>query len=335
MSADSNVDPDDRARQLREELGNLVGGALTDLGHSLEKKDKPEEALIVFRQAAEMQPEVPLAWYNLGDTLLALGRYQEAIAALEKARALAPEAALVHYDLGLAFYRLEKWEEAAECFGRIAKGDPQLRRAWSVLGLSALTNLALSVGEMGFWTQAREALRPALKKATEVLYNMGRFCLRDGEFREAGRLFVLAAELAPNSEDILHGAGTALLKLKEWEKAETYLARAVKAYPTCRDAWYDRGVALAKQGRGNLRSAARKCFGKVLKLDPKHAWAEYDLACLDALAGKPESAFRRLERAIALGLDDARHILRDPDLKVLRRDVRWKTIAERVNGQTK
>jgi predicted esterase len=46
--------------------------------------------------------------------------------------------------------------------------------------------------------------------------------------------------------------------------------------------------------------------------------APYNLACLDAREGKPDAAFRNLDRAIAAGFDDEATLARDTDLASLR-----------------
>jgi hypothetical protein len=61
---------------------------------------------------------------------------------------------------------------------------------------------------------------------------------------------------------------------------------------------------------------------------PKYAWAEYDLACFDALSGKSSLAFHHLEQALDLGLNDGPHVLSEPDVNSLKKDPRWKPTAD-------
>jgi len=65
-------------------------------------------------------------------------------------------------------------------------------------------------------------------------------------------------------------------------------------------------------------------------LNPKFAWAHYDLACLDVLEGKPGAAFRNLNRAIDCGFKDASYLLQDSDFQSIREDSRWKMILDRI-----
>jgi hypothetical protein len=125
------------------------------------------------------------------------------------------------------------------------------------------------------------------------------------------------------------------MKLGEWKMAHTYLSRATRAQPPCAHAWYDLGVTCTKQHAAGIKKTARRCFKHALSIDPQHALAHYDLARLDALSGNRDRAFRHLIRAIDLGLEVTNRVLREPDMKSLRRDVRWKDISRRLRRREK
>lgn len=302
---------------------------LLDLGMKAERRGELQSALDLYANAVASQPKSALAWYNLGDVLLSLGRYEEAIPALRKAVQLSPRTALFHYDLGLALCHLNRHEEASTEFAGIVANDPQLKRASSDLVLSSLTNLALTQDSLGQPGKAVEILKPALQVAINVLYNLGRFNLGAKQAAEAVPLLQAAVLLAPESEDIVHGCGRALMDLRRNSEALPLLIKATKLDPRCTDAWYDLGVTLS---RLKQRKKARSCFLKALRLNPAYAWAYYDLACLDALERRRNDAFKNLEKAVARGFQDLRHLRRDADLQSLRRDARWKALLKKVTA---
>lgn len=131
-------------------------------------------------------------------------------------------------------------------------------------------------------------------------------------------------------QDIIHGVGRALMDLKRESEAVPFLVKvkSTQLNPCCTDAWYDLGVTLSRLKR---RKKARLCFVKAFRLDPKYAWAYYDLTCLDALEGKRNAAFQNLEKAVARGFQDIRHLRRDAELRSLRRDTRWKAMLARID----
>jgi len=304
---------------------------LLDLGIRAERRGELQAASELYANAVVTQPDSALAWYNYGDVLLKMGRPDEAVSPLRRAVELSPRTALFHYDLGLALFYLNRYEEARGEFAGIVANDPHLKRASSGLVLSSVTNMALSQDRLGRPDEAAKTLAPTLPVAIDILYNLGRSKLRAKRAAEAANLLQAAALIAPDSEDIVHGAGRALMDLKQESEAARFLTRATTLNPRCTDAWYDLGVTLSRLGQ---RKRARACFTKVLRSNAKYFWAYYDLACLDALERKRNAAFENLEKAVARGFRDVRYMRKDPDLRGLRGDARWKAIISRISELT-
>lgn len=65
---------------------------------------------------------------------------------------------------------------------------------------------------------------------------------------------------------------------------------------------------------------------KISKLRPEDEIARYNLACSLALMGRKVEALEALERSIQLGYDDFDHMKRDPDLKSLNEDPRFRAL---------
>jgi C-terminal processing protease CtpA/Prc len=56
----------------------------------------------------------------------------------------------------------------------------------------------------------------------------------------------------------------------------------------------------------------------------------YNAACANALAGRADTAFDMLERAVAAGFIDAENVKKDPDLASLHADARWAPLVARI-----
>ena len=300
---------------------------LFNLGFKAERRGELNTALDLYANAVVVEPNSALSWYNYGDVLLALGRLEESVIALTKAVELAPGNALYHYDLGLAYFNLRRYDAAANEFMAITAIDPTLKRASSTLVLSAMTNLALSLESQGNVKAAIDALSPAVKLTTNVLYNMGRFHAMAKSPVEALAFAQAAAALDQQSEDAVHLCGRTLMDLGRESEALDYLRKATQLDPKCMDAWYDLGVTLARLGK---RPAARTCFRKLIRMAPNYTWAYYDLACLDALEGRVDRAFAQLEKAVSLGFNAIAHLRKDTDLRSLRKDARWRVIQKGI-----
>ena len=69
---------------------------------------------------------------------------------------------------------------------------------------------------------------------------------------------------------------------------------------------------------------------KARKLAPNYPWVYYNLACLDALDRKADAAFKNLELALMHGFHNVGLMQRDPDIRTLHRDNRWKALVRKA-----
>ncbi len=319
-----------KAGDSRDIPGGLVEGLhkmFIELGVKSERRGERYAALELYKRAVATNPESPLAWYNYGDILLQLNRNEQAVDALSEAVRLDGNVPLYHYDLGLALHRVGRYKEAEKELAVIVDDDLELTRAASTLGLSAMSMLALTKDAMGYPRDSLEIFGPALKHAYYVIYNMARFNLQAKRPREAIRYFMAAEIIDPRKEEVAHGIGFGLMKLRKNREALVYLKKAVRLDAACQSAWYDLGVVYA---RLKMVKAARLCFRKARALNQKDPWPHYDLACLDALEGKPDAAFRSLKTAVARGYSNLRHIQLDADFKSIQADPRWQPLLKAI-----
>ena len=86
---------------------------------------RADEAVAVYRQAAQAEPDHADAHFRLGQALFALtGDAAAALAPLQRARELGPEEPRVHATLGQALAALGRSEEAVAAFETALRLDP-------------------------------------------------------------------------------------------------------------------------------------------------------------------------------------------------------------------
>ncbi|MDE3084179.1 MAG: hypothetical protein KGJ37_03025 [Verrucomicrobiota bacterium] len=73
---------------------------------------------------------------------------------------------------------------------------------------------------------------------------------------------------------------------------------------------------------------------KLVRLQPSNATAHYNLACSLALTKRKADALRSLERAIALGYNDADWIMQDPDLEGLKNSPAFQELISQLKPQS-
>jgi tetratricopeptide (TPR) repeat protein len=115
---------------------------------------------------------------------------------------------------------------------------------------------------------------------------------------------------------------------------EIGLSKAIlKVDPTHIEALQMLGHALTHARR---HREALEVDKKLVKLLPREPIAFYNLACSYSNLRRPGEALRALRRALQLGYRDFESMLKDPDLKNLRKDPRfWMMIAPYCKHPTK
>ena len=285
-----------------------------------------------LERAVRIRPERADHWFDLGKLLLDTGQNQRAEAALQEALRITPDSATYRYYLGNALGNSGKFPEAAAHFKQLADIDPELQDPMSIIGLSALRDLAYCQGEMGRWKDAFTTLHPAINTAISILGDLAGFLANSKEYDRSCYLYSVALFLAPGDSELLYGAGHCHMKAGRLEEALTHLRKARRADPRDPDIWYELGITLATMKKGKQ---ARPCFRRVLQLDSKYFWAWYDLACLDALENKPDAAFRNLYKSIDCGFSDSDYLSRDPDFDAFHKDPRWRLVLDCISDKAK
>ena len=87
------------------------------------------------------------------------------------------------------------------------------------------------------------------------------------------------------------------------------------------------GCLYTEMGRYQDRLGADR---EMVRLEPRSPTAWYNLACSLALTGQADDAFAALEKAIALGYDDAEWMREDEDFAPIRQDPRFARLLGQV-----
>jgi hypothetical protein len=97
--------------------------SLYNLGLNAYKQGSPESAIIFFKRAADLDPNLADAQYNLGVLYQSERRLKEAVPKFKEALRVKPEDADSHYQLGLALIDLNQLSEARQNLMAIAPNN--------------------------------------------------------------------------------------------------------------------------------------------------------------------------------------------------------------------
>jgi TolB-like protein/tetratricopeptide (TPR) repeat protein len=279
-----------------------------------------------FQRALKLAPESALAWAGLSTAYanqisqgwLALDEgFARAREAAETALRLEPDLAEGHVALGWVRMSYDwDWAGAEVSIARaleLAPGNAAVVRVAGVLaGNLGRTEEAITLDRRAV------ALDPL---SVRTHNNLGLHCLQAGRMEEAEASLLTAVELSPRSPITRYLYGEVWLLRGDLDAADAEFGRAED------EALRLLGSALveAAWGRSNEADA------HVAELIEKHAEdSACQIACVYAFRGDRDRAFEWLERAHAQrdgGLCEAK---RDPLLRNLHADPRWKAFLEKM-----
>lgn len=136
--------------------------AYGNLGVALYNQGKLEEAIAAFRQAIRLQPRYGYAYNNLGIALADQGKLGGAIAAFRQVIQLYPTYAPSYNNLGLVLRQQGKIEEAIAAFRQAIQLQPKFAGAYY--------NLSFALREQGKIEEATLAFRQAIQLDPQYSY---------------------------------------------------------------------------------------------------------------------------------------------------------------------
>ena len=257
----------------------------------------------MFSRAIEIDPSYARAYAGIADCSSQLYKYwdastanlEQADAASRKALELAPDLAEAHAARGFALTLGGSHEEANREFETAIRLDPKLYEGY-------------------------------------LYYANGRFA--EGKLAEAARLFELASAVRTEDYQAPALAGLCYAGLERQEESRAAFERAVRAAgrhlelnPDDPRAHYLGAIAWCRLGQVDK---GLEWGDRALALDPDDAGVLYNVACLNAVGGKPERALDLLEHAVQNGFGHKEWIEHDPDLASLRTDHRYQALLNRL-----
>lgn len=153
---------------------------LIELGTGQLRAGRYDDALATFRAVAKREPDLALAWANIGVALAAMQRDREAIELLNRAAELDPDVADTHYNLAAAYARVGQTEAAQRHYREALRLRPNYVNAW---------------------------------------FNLGNLLARKGRFADAASAYRSALAIEPNTPAAYRNLGLALSYLDSWPEA--------------------------------------------------------------------------------------------------------------------
>ncbi|MGH1417795.1 MAG: tetratricopeptide repeat protein [Hyphomicrobiaceae bacterium] len=274
-----------------------------DQGHPLakdllQKLDARDKISLIVKNPTEGMSEV---FYGLGEALAGEGGVGIGLLYLQMALYLEPEQPFALAALANAYESTNRYQEAIETYGRIPRGTP--------LQLSIDIRKAYNYNSLDRVDEAEKVLLTLAEKHkgdTRPLDALGNIMRSRKRYKEAITYYdnVLALVKTPKRGDwtYFYSRGTCHERLKQWDKAEKDLLKALELYPDQPLAlnylgysWIDQGINLKK---------GLKLIEKAVRLKPEDGYIVDSLGWAHFKLGNYDKAVKNLERAVELRPED-------------------------------
>jgi arylsulfatase A-like enzyme/Flp pilus assembly protein TadD len=153
--------------------------------------------------------------------------------------------------------------------------------------------------------QAEALLTEVQQKDPQIYvipFMLGESALRRQNWERAAEQLQRCLELNPNFDNAMTGLALALAKLGRADEAKSWLTKAVQSNPQNYRAWYQIGLLDA----GSDRVAALVAYQKTIAIQPNFSPGQRETGMALFQQKDYAGAAIRLEKAVALGLEDAR-----------------------------
>ncbi len=218
--------------------------AYNNLAYILVQQEQWHEAIQLYQQAIQLQPNAAILYSNLGRALLH-NHLDEAITAYRRAIEIKPDLALAHHNLGSALQYHGQHEAALESFQTVLRLDPNhatahgdSARSWLALGkfeqmLHSMRQATLPYAKM-LEAYADGAIRTMQQRDDELVRAKASF----GKFLQLLMHPVNSSDLLPEllqqlAQTYWHWANVLMLYggAEQYRQAEIYYQRALTLQP--------------------------------------------------------------------------------------------------------
>ena len=253
-----------------------------NLGVTLTRQGKDQEALVQYTRALEINPRYADAHYNLATLLVRQRKDQEAMAHFVETLRIRPDKVEAHNDLGVMLARQGKIQEAIVHFAEATSINPDYAEAYFNLGIALVRQSRNKEAIPCF----NEALR-INSKDDKIQNNLAVALAAVGRTEDAIAHFLQALQINPGNTDAHYNLGSLLTLQGKDQEAMRHYYEVLRINPSDALAHYKLGIILVRQGK-NQEAVVH--LTEVVHIIPNYGEAHLTLGLLYSTMGKNDLA---------------------------------------------
>lgn len=268
-------------------------GVMQRLAIVLFQSGRPDEAILLFRQAADVRPGSAEAHANLGAALASSKMLEPAADALNRAAAIQPDLPRLQFNLGNTLLQLGRYAQAADALGKAVQEQPD--------DIAAVHNCGTALRGAGRIVEAAQAYRRAAQLAPDLAAAFGNLCItlqELGQYEEAIAAGGRAVALEPGNAELHAALGHAFRGIPDNQRAAACYKQVILLRPL-----YAPGYFYLGNVHRDLYGldAGVDLFRRAIELDPNYADAYRNLGSTLRDQGKLDEAIETFRRGGQVG----------------------------------
>jgi len=273
---------------------------------------KVDDAIVLFRQAADLAPGYVPSRLRLGDVLLKANRLDEAAKVYREILQIEPRQAYAHLGLGRILMAQGDWTGARDALERAASLSND-RLAYDLLPtvyerLLDTERAATLRGRIKAAGSYADAPDPWLDEMMLACYDTYRLAVAGGAAKHGGdrkvalQLLERARQISPDSAPVHFQLGIMFLETKEYSKARPHLEQCTRLAPDMADGWIHLSNLHATVGN---RAESERVLAEGLARCPQSPGLQLEKAHRLAAAGRTDEAIAAYHESFRLRPDEA------------------------------
>jgi predicted O-linked N-acetylglucosamine transferase (SPINDLY family) len=246
--------------------------ALVNTGNALKGLGRLDEAIVSYRRAVELEPDLAQVHSILAEMLQDRGQLDDAVKSYRCLLELKPDFAEAHANLGNALRDLGRLDEAAQSYGRALQLKPDFAEIHS--------NLGVTLQDLGRSAQAAASSRRALSLKPDFAAahnNLGNALKDQGQLNEAVASYLRALEITPTYVKAHYNLGVARQDMGLLDAAAASYRLALELKPEFVDAHSNLAFLLshAVDVGADALFAAHVRFGEQFEAPLRTQWPQH------------------------------------------------------------
>ena len=228
------------------------------------RKDKPQESLRLFSEAAKLKPPSANDLTIVALDYVLLNDYNNAAHYLELALEMNPNDLEARYHLGRVRYQQNQFDLAIEAFQTVIQRDPANVKAQDNLGLS-LEGKNQMEAAITAYKKAIELDQAAPSHNEQPYLDLGSLLAKSNRFGEAIRLLVRASQIAPAEFKAHYELSKAYFDSGQFAPARQQAEEAVKLNPKDSSGHYLLGRVYQRLKQKDLANEQFQLTSKLIR----------------------------------------------------------------------